>query len=325
MPAISIPKEADAKAEQVVIAEGLEKRKWAAVFPAGIANVSIKAWPAQRFAELVHHLGADAESRVLLLGHVSEKAILQEVSTSAVKLGARPPRIWLGKEGDLSVLAGLLKRACVYVGNDTGPMHIAAAVDTPVVGIFGGGHWPRFRPAARRSVSVVQPLPCFGCNWDCHFGDGPCVKTIALVDVQKALAQLVSAGDSPIDSVYESASLNSETKHLIEQATVRYRALQADRIERQYKIEELKREADTKDTEIGDLKRETDSKDVEISSLKDETNFGATLRLCVPEGSGQCQRYRKSTRSRQRQIRRTAKLIHSNPIANDKGPRNRFA
>ena len=273
VPAITVPASAQATADQVVIAEGLEKRQWTALFPAGIANVSIKAWPPEKFGQLVATLTkADPEARVMLLGHIREKEILTQVMQAAGALGVTGVRLWLGKDGELPVLAGLLKRASRYVGNDTGAMHIAAAVDTPVVGIFGGGHWPRFRPAARRAVSVVQPLPCFGCNWDCHFGDGPCVKTISVADVEGAIAELASAGNGPIEAVHQSHSLGADSLRLIEAATVSYRRVQGDRIDRQHKIEELKREADTKDTEIGDLKRETDIKDGEIASLKGETN-----------------------------------------------------
>jgi heptosyltransferase-3 len=105
--------------------------------------------------------------------------------------------VWLGRDGELPLLAALLKESRVYVGHDTGAMHIAGAVGRPVVGIFGGGHWPRFRPSARQAISVVQPLPCFGCNWDCHFGDGPCVKTIPATDVIDAAGRILAAGGQP--------------------------------------------------------------------------------------------------------------------------------
>ena len=119
--------------------------------------------------------------------------------------GAPVPGSGSGRTASCRSSPALLKESRLYVGHDTGAMHIAGAVGRPVVGIFGGGHWPRFRPSARQAVSVVQPLPCFGCNWDCHFGDGPCVKTIPASDVILAPgARARRRGESPIDAVLES-------------------------------------------------------------------------------------------------------------------------
>ena len=61
----------------------------------------------------------------------------------------------------------LLGEARLYLGNDTGAMHLAAALGVPVTAVFGGGTWPRFVPAAVCGEAVVHPLPCFGCGWDC--------------------------------------------------------------------------------------------------------------------------------------------------------------
>ena len=66
-------------------------------------------------------------------------------------------------------------------------MHLAAAVDIPVVAVFGGGTWPRFRPSGRRTAVVYQPLECFSCGWDCPFGNAPCVGTIPVKLVGQAL------------------------------------------------------------------------------------------------------------------------------------------
>lgn len=74
-------------------------------------------------------------------------------------------RIWTGGPGQLAILLGLLALSRLYVGNDTGPMHCAAALGVPVVARFGGGHWPRFVRRARRSFCATQQLPCTGCGW----------------------------------------------------------------------------------------------------------------------------------------------------------------
>ena len=279
LPRVSPSADAQAEADRFLSDAGLAEGTWAALFPAGLANVPIKAWGAKGFAEVMGWLGREKCLRCVLLGHESEKPQLDEVAAAAEALGLPKPVLWLGGEGGLPVLAGLLRRARLYLGHDTGAMHLAAALDKPLVGIFGGGHWPRFKPAARRSVCVVQPLPCFGCNWDCPFESAPCVKTIPASSVIAAAGRLMAAGEAAVDSVEEARSLDPAVVNLIDRSARSYRRLQADRLDRQHTIEKLKNDADflkaetdVKDAEINSLKAETDRKDVQIGYLKAEAD-----------------------------------------------------
>lgn len=267
-PTLQLTAAARDQAEAFLQSHGLAEGRFAAVFPGGLANVPIKAWPYSNFGELIHWFETEKKLPVLVLAHESEAAAIEQVLAEARTRGAPPPTVWLGREGEIPLLAALLHASSVYVGHDTGAMHIAAAVGRPVVGIFGGGHWPRFRPVGDHTVSVVQPLPCFGCNWDCRFGDAPCVKTIATVDVIHGVEQALSTGGETRNAVIEFQHFSPQSLRLIEAVTTRYGKLQADRMERQHRIEELKREADGKDAEIADLKKETNHKDEEIAALK---------------------------------------------------------
>jgi ADP-heptose:LPS heptosyltransferase/glycosyltransferase involved in cell wall biosynthesis len=271
LPSVTIPAAASAQAAAFLSAHALAPAQFAAVFPVGLANVQVKSWPEKKFAEIVLWLQRDRSLPILLLGHVSEKALLETVAAETVRLGGTRPAVWLGRDGEVPVLAALLQSSRLYVGHDTGALHLAAAVGRPVVGIFGGGHWPRFRPAARQGISVVQPLPCFGCNWDCYFGDGPCVKTLAPADVRRAVEQLLAtAPDAPLDTVLEVRNLPPEALALIAASAPRFADLQQDRLDRQHKIEELKRETDNKDTEITALKTAATERKTEMESIKAE-------------------------------------------------------
>ena len=270
LPAIDVPKEPQAKARASVAALGLPAGRWAAVFVGGVANVAVKSWPARHFAEVVAWLQSERKIPVVLLAHADESPFVEEVAAEVVRAGGARPASWLGKNGELPLLAALLKESRLYVGHDTGAMHMAGALGRPVVGIFGGGHWPRFRPSARQAVSVVQPLPCFGCNWDCHFGDGPCVKTIPASDVVQATERILAAGDSPISAVLESHALPDAALRLIAAAAPGISGLKRDRVQRQHKIEELKAETDSKDVEIEDLKRAAEERKTEMEAIKAE-------------------------------------------------------
>ena len=269
LPAVAVPQELSAAARAVAAGRCLAPGKWAAVFVGGLANVAVKSWPPEKFSEVVAWLQS-RKLAVLLLAHEDEADLVEQVGAGAASRGGARPEAWLGRDGELPLLAALLKDCGFYVGLDTGAMHLAAAVGRPVVGIFGGGHWPRFRPSARQAVSVVQPLPCFGCNWDCHFGDGPCVKTIPASDVIAAVERVLGAGTKAIDAVLESHALPPEAVRLIADAVPGILALKRDRVERQHKIEELKDETDSKDVEIEALKRAAEERKTEMEAIKAE-------------------------------------------------------
>jgi ADP-heptose:LPS heptosyltransferase len=268
-PTVEVDGETSARARAIASKHGLAPGTWAAVFPGGLANVPVKSWPTEAFAEVVAWL-QERKIQVMLLAHADEAPAVERIASHAAKLGGARPPAWLGKDGEVPLLAALLKDCRLYVGHDTGAMHIAGAVGRPVVGIFGGGHWPRFRPSARQAVSVVQPLPCFGCNWDCHFGDGPCVKTIPSSDVIRALERVLGAGGDAIDEVVESRALPPKALELIAAANPGILRLKRDRVERQHKIEELKSETDSKDTEIAGLKKAAEERKAEMESIKAE-------------------------------------------------------
>ena len=304
-PELSVPADATARAKKLIAEKKMPSGQWVACYPAGVANVKMKAWPTKNFAETIVWLESTQHLPVMLLGHQSEAAIVEAVADFVVQLGRPRPPIWLSADGEIPLMAALLATARFYLGNDTGPMHLAASVGLPLIGIFGGGFWPRFKPVGRQVISVVQPLPCFACQWDCHFGEAPCVQTLAVSEVQGAVNSLLKAQAAPLDLVVVANQLSPDAHRLIAAVTPLYKKLQGDRLNRQYKIEELtyldrekdveiadlkrvaeerKTEMETikaeleaeciqKDAEIGDLKRETNLKDNEIADLKRETNL----------------------------------------------------
>lgn len=236
-PALSVPLDAREQAALVLREHGLASGAFVACAAAGFANVAIKTWPAENFGAAVRHVRERHRLPVLLIGHESERAHLE-----SVRAHAGGGALWLGRPGELPVLAALLAQSALFVGNDTGALHLAAAVDVPVVGVFGGGTWPRFVPAGRRSLAVVQPLPCFGCGWDCAFTDAPCVKTIPVADVTAAIDLALARRGENFSELRRVEHLPAATRDLMGATAARYRAFQADHLARQLQLEEKERE-----------------------------------------------------------------------------------
>lgn len=198
-PVVRVGLEALESARTLLAELGWASGSYVACCPAGVKNVTIKAWPVERFAEVLARLSRDRGLPALVMGHRAEGDRLSAVATLVGAAGGEA-RTWLGSRGDLETLAALLSEARLYIGNDTGAMHIAAALGRPVVAVCGGGHWPRFLPLAVTGAAHTMTLPCFGCGWkDCFFGDGPCVTGVPSEAVFQSAAAILN--DPPAFSV----------------------------------------------------------------------------------------------------------------------------
>ena len=235
---------------------------------AGFANVKLKTWPADRFGLALKHFHQRHGLPILLVGHETERTHLEEVRSHA---GKTPVTLWLGREGELPQLAALISQSALFFGNDTGAMHLAAALDVPIVTIFGGGTWPRFSPAARRGIALVQPLPCFGCGWDCVFGDAPCLGGITVDDACVALDFVFLNRGKNSFEVRELTRFTPDMLAVMGQASTTYRALRAGHLARQRKFEELTQLDREKDDAI--LEKETSIAEKEASIAEKEASI----------------------------------------------------
>lgn len=138
-----------------------------------------KSWPAARFASLIDYIQGKLGIKVVLLGGIADREIAEAI-LDQVETGCR------SLVGRLTILelAGLLRQAALFVGNDNGPMHIAAAMGTPVVGLFGPADPRIWGPAGQGHATLYKGIdcrPCFLCG--CQRGEQNCMQLIALDEV----------------------------------------------------------------------------------------------------------------------------------------------
>jgi ADP-heptose:LPS heptosyltransferase len=103
------------------------------------------------------------------------------------------------RSGTLSELAGAVGAATLVLAVDTFATHLAVASDVPTVCLIGGGQFGDFGPWQRspRQRWISNPLPCFGCNWQCTRTRVECLQDIApsmIVSAIEAVWQAKSAG-----------------------------------------------------------------------------------------------------------------------------------
>lgn len=125
------------------------------------AGRAVKEWPAARFAAAASRLSEQMEATFVLLGSAAERPHA-EVVTRALPAGSRA--IDLVGKAPLVDLAAILERMALLITGDTGPMHLAAAVGTPVLAIFGPSDPRRYAPRHTRSTVVHADLWCRPCN-----------------------------------------------------------------------------------------------------------------------------------------------------------------
>lgn len=191
--------EADLAAARGVL--GAPTRPRAALHPG--ASDPRRRWPAERFAEVADALAADGYE-VLVTGTAGERELVDQVVAAS-----RAPIRALAGELSLSGLIGLYRECQVVVSNDTGPVHLAAALGTPTVGIFWVGNMINCATLlrARHRPIISWTLHCPVCGVDCtrdiypdRGGGEDCghrasfVTDVPVVEVLDAVADLTAVG-----------------------------------------------------------------------------------------------------------------------------------
>ncbi len=144
-----------------------------------------KRWPAESFAAVADRLHQEGVGPVVLIGGPDDRTDAQAMK----KLVKTSSMVDITGLTPLGLLPALLQAASVLVTNDSGPMHVAAAVDTPVVALFGPTSPVRTGPYGTQHRILTNPIPCSPCfSRRCrHSVDRECLTGIAPARVAEAV------------------------------------------------------------------------------------------------------------------------------------------
>ena len=165
------------------------------IHPGG--NWEYKLWSAEKYIQLGTALSKQKNATILLFAGPNERKLQTQVADI---MDISPILV---KTENLREVAALIAACDVYIGNDTGPMHIAAAVGTPVVALFGSTNHIRSGPYGEKHT-VVQSGMNLGCN-PCHpgrhpggCGAGSCtvIDGISVEQVLTAVERYITLGTS---------------------------------------------------------------------------------------------------------------------------------
>lgn len=165
------------------------------VLHAGASSAS-RRYPPERFGEVASHIAAQLRCPVLLTGGVEERETVQRVA-SATRASVRRYLCDLSGLLTLGQLAALLERAAVLVSNNTGPVHIAAALGTPVVDLYALTN-PQHTPWQTPSRVLFHDVACRWCYRSvCPEGHHACLLGVPAAEVAEAALQLAAPRLSP--------------------------------------------------------------------------------------------------------------------------------
>lgn len=186
-----VPAEPAAEAWGASFAEALP-RPLLVVHPGSGEYSTARRWPADHFAGLIDAWHARYQGSVVLIDANPDV-------TERVCEVARVPAIDLGGRTSLMQTIALLRRADLFIGNDSGPLHLATGAGVPALGIYGLTNQQAWGPWGDRTMIVSRDLPCMPCFYRGHrlglkngCPDRPCLTELTIERVLQATESLYS-------------------------------------------------------------------------------------------------------------------------------------
>jgi heptosyltransferase-2 len=180
------------RARALLEAEGWDGRQSLVGIHPGATNSRAKRWLPDRFAEVAGRLGVATNARVVVLGGPSETELTREVARRLED----PPFMLAGKTS-LGELMGVIASLSLFLSNDSGPMHLAAALGTSTVAVFGPTDPRETGPVGKAALVVREPVECSPCVYrDCPI-DHRCMERVEVERVYHEARLLLAAAAPP--------------------------------------------------------------------------------------------------------------------------------
>ena len=185
-----IPQSAVSQVETLLAQHGANRAEIVIMAPGTIWET--KQWGSEKFAQVAAHFLSKGLA-VILIGSQRERVVCEEVAALS------PGAIDLAGRTALSELAALIRRSAISVTNDSGPMHLAVALDRPVVSIFGPTDPVWIGPYRRANAVLHADLECSPCYLrrlkHCHHGHA-CMRNVSVPAVIERAERILSASQN---------------------------------------------------------------------------------------------------------------------------------
>ncbi len=178
---VSIKKESEQWVKKIFEEKDISLNEKIVVVHPGASCIS-KRWSADRFAEIIDLIYKQYNVKTILIGAKDNRVVSDRILSRATA-----PVIDLTGQTTISQLISVLKQSCLLISNDSGPVHLAVGVKTPVISIFGrnqlGLSVRRWRPLGERDISLHKDIGCTHCLAHNCEKDFQCLKAITVDNV----------------------------------------------------------------------------------------------------------------------------------------------
>ncbi len=168
----------------------VDGRPYAVICPA--SRMEEKEWPVENYVEVVERVHEYSSLHWFVCGDEIAVDVCGYLAQSLATKGI--PVVNLAGKTLLRDLVALIEKAAFCLGNDSAPLHIAAATSTPGIGIVGGGHYGRFYPYPDnpKTSAAINRLPCYHCHWNCVLTEMECITKVSVDSVVDAVRRAVN-------------------------------------------------------------------------------------------------------------------------------------
>lgn len=147
-----------------------------------------KKWHPERFGYVADHLVREFGARVIIFGGPGDTT-----TARAVQASMKEDALNLAGKTGLRGLMALVKRCGLFITNDTGPMHVAAALDVPTLAVFGSTDPDATGPFGKRKIVVREPVTCSPClQRTCPGKHYQCMERVSAERVLKLAREMLS-------------------------------------------------------------------------------------------------------------------------------------
>jgi heptosyltransferase II len=189
---LDIPGPARQSAEAALRRAGARDGVWRCAIAPGASYGAAKCWAPERFASLADCLISECGADVIFFGTLAEREIVAQIC-SAMKSRA----ISLAGETSMRDLAAMFSACSIFIGNDSGAMHVAAAAGIPVIGIFGSTDPEGTAPVTQQFTLIREAVSCSPCFLRQCPVDHRCMTRISVDSVFSAAQHLQRAAGHP--------------------------------------------------------------------------------------------------------------------------------
>lgn len=185
-PRLCILSEEERLAQDRLALHGIQRDDFVIGINPGASYGSAKRWYPERFAGVAGKLAAEWSAKIIIFGGPGETGMATDIEhrldmSSCLNLAGKTT---------VRELMAMISRCNFFITNDSGPMHIAAALDVPVVAIFGSTDHTGTSPFSNRAVVVRKSVECAPCKLRQCPTDHRCMKAVSVDDVLVAARQL---------------------------------------------------------------------------------------------------------------------------------------